>query len=212
MRQGGDLLPLPRGTRLLTPDQRHRLEELLREHVPADATERAHLRRIRDFVGRWDDPFDRRLSVGHLTGSAFIVDPAGRLLLTRHRRLGLWIQLGGHAELERDAGAVALREAVEESGLPDLRFHPSLLDRQGRPRLLDVDVHRIPPRPGEPEHDHLDLRFLLCTDCPERARRQEEESQALEWVALSEARRRCLDDMGRALSRTERLTGRPAVP
>jgi 8-oxo-dGTP pyrophosphatase MutT (NUDIX family) len=162
------------------------------------------------FVHRHDDPFDHRVAEGHITGSAFVLDPSGRLLLTHHRKLGIWVQLGGHAEDERRAADVALREAREESGLPDLVFAPELM-ASGQPRLLDVDVHRIPPRGDRAEHDHLDLRFLLRTARPELIAADLRETKALEWVALAEARARCEAAMGRAFTRIEALLARDGV-
>ena len=183
---------------------REELLELLRAHEPADATERSHRERIEAFVLRHDNPFDRLLPEGHLTGSAFVLDPAGRLLLTHHRKLGIWVQLGGHADGERDASEVAMREVREESGLTDLEFAPWLM-AGGRPLLLDVDVHRIPARRDEPEHDHLDLRFLLRTREPHRIVADARETKALEWVPIAEARRRCEAAMGRAFGRIEQV-------
>ena len=120
--------------------------------------------------------FDRALAVGHVTGSAWVVDRTGRwALLTHHRKIGKWLQFGGHADGERDVRAVALREAREESGIEELRF--------ALPGIYDVDVHRIPARNGEPEHRHYDVRFALFAD---RAARPvvSAESHAVRWVAL----------------------------
>ena len=196
-----------RSARALSPGDRHRLEALLAAHAPDDAEERAHLAAILDFVRRHPDPFDRGIAEGHLTGSAFVVDPAGRLLLTHHRRLGLWLQLGGHAESERRAEEVALREAREESSLPDLAFHPRLLAEDGAPRLLDVDVHVIPAGRGEGEHLHLDLRFALTTLRPEAIVADPRETRALAWLTLDEARRRGAADLARPLRKVAELVG-----
>ncbi len=187
----------------LTADERARLGALLAAHAPADAAEQTHLARVLDFVARHANPFDRTLVEGHLTGSAFVLDPAGRVLLTHHLRLGIWVQLGGHAEQERVAEHVALREAREESGLADLAFDEDLRLADGAPRLLDVDVHRIPARGAEPAHDHLDLRFLLRTRSPERIVADPRETKALAWVTLAEARARGDAGMQRALARLE---------
>ena len=43
-----------------------------------------------------------------------------RVLLTHHRKLDRWLQLGGHADGDRDLARVALKEAEEESGLAGL--------------------------------------------------------------------------------------------
>jgi 8-oxo-dGTP pyrophosphatase MutT (NUDIX family) len=163
------------------------LLESLRRHRPADPAEADDLRHIVAFVERHDDPFDRRIAEGHLTGSAIIVSAAAdRVLLLHHRKLDRWLQPGGHADPGETSGeAVALREAFEETGIAGLTLHPSA------PRPLDVDVHRIPAREGEPAHEHLDLRYLVVS--PERARVAPDlaELHDLRWVAWDE-----LDSLG----------------
>ena len=188
-------------------DARERLELLLEAHVSCDSVEMDSMTRIRTFVAEHSDPFARENVSGHITGSAFVLDPLGRLLLSHHRKLGIWVQLGGHADEERLAHSVALREAQEESGLQDLTFHPDLLFDDASPRLLDVDVHTIPARLDEPEHEHHDLRFLLVTREPDSVRHDFLESHALEWVTLDEAERRCDSGIGRAVGTIRRLVG-----
>src|SRR5262249_23121946 len=90
----------------------------LRAHQPADEREGEMLRRIEDFVREYERCFDRELSIGHLTGSAWIVDKdRSYALLTHHAKLNIWVQLGGHVENDSDMLTAAWREAREESGL-----------------------------------------------------------------------------------------------
>lgn len=97
--------------------------------------------------------YERRRLAGHFTGSAWLVDRAGqRVLLTHHRKLGRWLQLGGHADGDANLAAVALKEAEEESGLADLVVEPV---------IFDLDRHAIPARGDEPEHWHYDVRFVV---------------------------------------------------
>ncbi|QWP75851.1 NUDIX hydrolase [Lysobacter sp. K5869] len=99
------------------------------------------------------DPFRRERLAGHFTGGAWLVDRAGaRVLLTHHRKLGRWLQLGGHADGDRDMAAVALKEAEEESGLSGLSVDAE---------LFDVDRHWIPERRDVPGHWHYDLRYIV---------------------------------------------------
>ena len=105
------------------------------------------------FLASSPDVFERRHPVGHFTGSAWLVSGDGeRVLLTHHRKLGLWLQLGGHADGDADLARVALREAHEESGLVDLRIDPV---------PFDIDRHLIPARRDEPEHWHYDVRYIV---------------------------------------------------
>jgi 8-oxo-dGTP pyrophosphatase MutT (NUDIX family) len=114
---------------------------------------------------------------GHVTGSAWIVSPDRRLtLLTLHRKLGKWLQLGGHADGDEDLLSVALREAREESGLAGIRV--------ARDSVFDVDRHWIPAHGGEPGHWHHDLRFLLEAD-PSQPLTVSSESRELAWVEVS---------------------------
>jgi 8-oxo-dGTP pyrophosphatase MutT (NUDIX family) len=161
--------------------------ESLALHHPSDEEEARDLARIRQFVARHADPFDRTILEGHLTGSALVVSARGeRVLLLHHRKLDRWLQPGGHADPGESAGeAVALREAREETGIEGLRLHPTA------PRPLDVDVHDIPARGAEPAHEHLDLRYLVIAPDSAVAARCQEETNALRWVRWDE-----LDQLG----------------
>lgn len=152
---------------------------LLRAHAatPLDAQEAATTAEMLRFVEAEPLCAERALAFGHLTGSAWIVDPSRRrTLLTHHRKLDKWLQLGGHADGDLDLRAVALREAQEESGLTRLRVASD--------RLFDVDRHWIPPRKSDPGHWHYDLRFLIEAD-PEEPLVVTAESKELAWIELA---------------------------
>lgn len=130
-----------------------------------------------DFVERNPDCFERTLREGHITGSGWIVDRTGtKTLLTHHRKLDLWLQPGGHADGHFDVLAVALKECVEETALPNLC---SVTDR-----IFDIDIHGIPARGEEPAHFHYDVRFLFRNE-GEDDYVVSEESHDLAWVEMS---------------------------
>lgn len=132
------------------------LRELLRLHVSASDREEGDRCGMLRLASELADPLSRREPSAHFTASALVVDAGGtRTCLVQHAKLGRLLQPGGHIE-DDDASVeeAALREAREETGL-EVRLHPDA------PRPLDVDVHRIPERPGEPSHLHLDVRFLV---------------------------------------------------
>ena len=115
---------------------------------------------FRDFLTSAPDVFERSHAVGHFTGSAWLVShDRSRVLLTHHRKLGIWLQLGGHADGDADLMRVALREAEEESGLDGLSIEPA---------IFDLDRHRIPARGAEPEHWHYDVRFVVRSGANEK--------------------------------------------
>lgn len=133
----------------------------------------AHLEQVLEFIDGHADAAVRTNVVGHLTGSALVVDAAReRTLLMLHRKLGRWFQPGGHADGDTNLAAVALREATEETGIEGLRVVVP---------AIDVDIHRVDP-PAEPAHLHLDTRFLVLAPWG-AAEEANEESLALRWVA-----------------------------
>jgi len=156
---------------------------LLRAHAlcVADPHEAAMTADTIRFIETRSDCLLRSCAPGHLTGSAWIVDPARtRTLLTHHLKLDKWLQLGGHADGDGDLLAVAMREAREESGLMRLRAVTS--------SIFDVDRHWIPPRKNDPGHYHYDLRFCIEAD-PAEQLVISGESKDLAWVDLAEVTR-----------------------
>lgn len=128
------------------------------------------------FLASSPDVFERRHPPGHFTGSAWLVSADGRrVLLTHHRKLGRWLQLGGHADGDADLARVALREAEEESGLAGLVVEGG---------IFDLDCHAIPARGAEPEHWHYDVRYVVRATGSE-AFAVGEESLDLAWVDIA---------------------------
>jgi len=143
-----------------------------------DARDHETWSRIAAFVAQHgQQAFSRDPQIGgHVTASAFVLSPDRQaVLLTHHRKLNIWIQLGGHCDGIRDAAFVALKEAYEESGLP--RITPL------SPRVFDIDIHPIPANPAEPAHLHHDIRYLLQAE--DTAFTVSDESHALAWVPLT---------------------------
>ncbi len=126
----------------------------------------------------------------HFTGSVLVANPSlDAVLLTHHAKLGLWLQLGGHADGDVDLAAVALREGQEESGIKEIRFFPlaDIFDSESATQtIFDLDIHKIPARQTEPEHRHYDVRYLALTES-ERPLTLTPESNELRWIPLSDA-------------------------
>jgi 8-oxo-dGTP pyrophosphatase MutT (NUDIX family) len=157
-----------------------RLLKDLERYRPGDEPERASLESIRALLRTAADPFTRLLT-DHVTGSAVVARPSGEaFLLVYHLRLERWLQPGGHVE-DGDASIfeTARREAREETGV-------AALEAPLGARVLDVDVHPIPPRPNRPAHVHFDLRYLLTT-VEESFSVQAEEVRRAGWFSYEEA-------------------------
>lgn len=149
----------------------------LDDYAARHAAESATTAVFRAFMTERPDAASRELASGHLTGGAWLVSTDGRrVLLTHHRKLDRWLQLGGHADGDTDLARVALREAEEESGLADLVVEPA---------IFDLDRHRIPVRGDDPEHWHYDVRYVVRATSGESFV-VSEESHALAWRDIVE--------------------------
>lgn len=152
--------------------------------------EQARVERFTRFVRGMPDCLERSCAVGHVTGAALVVSPdLDRVLLTHHRKLNMWLQLGGHADGEAEVHRVALREAREESGIEEAAFLScgGLLDACGTPLPFDVDIHRIPAHGADPPHEHYDVRYLIGAD-DARPVVVSDESHDVRWLGVDEAR------------------------
>jgi 8-oxo-dGTP pyrophosphatase MutT (NUDIX family) len=175
-----------------------RLRRALLEYAPSDAREAEHRARMLELLLS-PGAFSRaHFLPGHFTASAFVLSPArDALLLILHKKLGLWLQPGGHVEPEDvSLGAAARREVLEEVGIE--------LPAHAEPALFDVDVHTIPPHKLDPAHEHFDVRY--CFVAPQLEFLASSEVVRAEWVPLAGIERRTSD--ASVLRAVEKLRGR----
>lgn len=165
---------------------RQHLNTLLSRYAKRWPAEHELVARFGAFVAAHEDCLLRSCVPGHITSSAWILSADGRAaLLTHHKKLDRWLQLGGHVDGDACIEQACLREAQEESGMQTFTFLPWA----GAELVpLDLDVHVIPARKQDPEHDHWDVRFLLQA-APAQQLVLSEESNQLQWVPLAELSR-----------------------
>lgn len=125
-----------------------------------------------------DDPLSQEFDPIHVTGSGIVVGPRGVVML-KHKRLGIWLQPGGHVDPGENPWDAALRESAEETGLEVSFAGP--IDADGVPELIHLDVHA-----GGRGHTHLDLRYLIDGGSADPAP-PEGESQEIDWFSWDEA-------------------------
>lgn len=172
------------------------VRRIVTAHRPADERERASKRRFLEELDRLAHPCEEAADPVHVTASAVVVGRRGTVLHL-HRRLGRWMQPGGHVDPGEAPWEAALREAQEETGLE--LSHP-----EGGPRLVHLDVH-----PAAAGHTHLDLRYLLigpdAEPCPPPG-----ESPHVRWYGWDEAQAIADESLRGALSRARRAWERAA--
>lgn len=133
-------------------------------------------RRMRELLDTRPDPLERHERPGHITGSALVVHAdLERTLVLLHTKLQIWVQPGGHADGNANLAGVALREAIEETGIEGLKVWSV---------PVDLDIHEVDP-PKEDPHLHYDVRFVV--QAPANAIVDaNHESQDQRWVRPNE--------------------------
>ena len=160
-------------------DFRAPLCKALQKYAESHPEQKITADRMLDFVRSTPHCFERSHAAGHMTGSAWLLNPAGdKALLTLHHNLQRWMQTGGHADGDPDTLRVALKEAEEESGITGIVPISE--------EIFDIDIHLIPARPakGEPAHYHYDVRYLLRAPHEQYAISHESDDLAL-WSAAA---------------------------
>lgn len=151
---------------------------------PVDEREANSLALTLDRLTWPGDPFSESDSDHHVTASAFVVSSRG-VILHLHRRLGIWVQPGGHVDAGESPAVASLRETYEETGLVVRHVEP--------PLLFHVDVH-----PGPKGHTHYDLRYVLLSE-PLDPSPPDHESPEVYWFDFDEAPRRAEPTLSAAL-------------
>ncbi len=151
------------------------LRERLLLMTPVDAREADSLARTLDRLTWPGDPYAEHDHDHHVTASAFVISHRG-VILHRHRRLGIWVQPGGHVDSGESPEAACVRETFEETGLAARHLDPVA--------LFHVDVH-----PGPKGHTHYDLRYVLRSS-PLDPQPPEGESPDVFWFAFDGALKR----------------------
>jgi 8-oxo-dGTP pyrophosphatase MutT (NUDIX family)/predicted N-acetyltransferase YhbS len=150
------------------------IDDLLTRRPAVDGRETASIARFRTELEGRIQPCSETADSTHVTASAIVVGPRG-VVLHKHKRLGIWLQPGGHIDDGESPGDAAVRECFEETGLRAEHF-------SGKAELVHVDAHD-----GPRGHFHLDLRFLLAAPdhdpCP-----PEGESPDARWWSFDELR------------------------
>ncbi|HEY1828916.1 MAG TPA: NUDIX domain-containing protein [Acidimicrobiales bacterium] len=160
------------------------LRDLVAVHQPMSEREAAAQARFLAELDRLIDPCDEHADPVHVTASALVVGRRGTVL-HRHKRLGRWMQPGGHIDPGETPPLAAQREATEELGL-------SVEHVSDGPLLIHLDVHE-----AALGHTHLDLRYLLVGEDADPAPPPGESPDAA-WFEWEEAR--AMDDVDDALA------------
>ncbi len=154
------------------------IQSQLKAYHSADPLQLMLKKQILEFLElHGEGAFFRETLSGHITGSAWVLDAESRseTLLVHHRKLGRWLQPGGHSDGDTQTERVAARELSEETGVVVVP----------QPGIFDLDTHAIPWHKDVPPHLHFDIRYLFLV--PRASSVQcSEESHEVQWFKLSQ--------------------------
>ena len=154
------------------------LEKKLNQYLALYPNENEKINRMIHLLKTDSNCFENNNWNGHFTGSAWVIDKTHQwVLMTHHRKLNLWLQLGGHADGNTNLLDVAINEIKEESGLTQLNIVSH--------RIFDLDIHEIPSYNNMPKHYHYDIRFLLEVERDKEKIIVSHESYDVAWVHKS---------------------------
>ena len=159
----------------------------LKSYRASDIQETDNVAKTIEFLSNTGKPFDRETLEGHIVGSAFVLNKdKTKVLLTHHKKLNKWLQLGGHSDGNDNTPQVALREAIEESGIHNMVFTND--------EIADVDVQIIPENEKKriPPHVHYDVWYFLQAETEDFT--ISDESNTLKWFSMKELNDLYLDD------------------
>ena len=174
------------------------LRQLLKTYIQKNPYEVNAIKML-NFFNNHSGCFEKDYLPGHFTGSAWIISPdKNKILMTHHKKLNMWLQLGGHADGQKDLKLVAIKEAREESGFNNF----SILSEE----IFDLDIHKIESMNEEPEHLHYDVRFLLEADPNEQNIIISEESYDVKWIHLDDVlNHNSEESISRMVEKTKKL-------
>lgn len=177
---------------------RNKILKLLNEYKPIDLEDKQQQEEIISFVNKNEKCFERELEIGHITGSAWIIDNNyNSILLNNHKKLNTWMQFGGHADGENDILEVTKKEVFEETGL---KFISLIYDG-----IFNLDVHEIPQFKDIAPHKHYDIQFLFSTDISAKIEINFEESNEIKWVKIEDVNQYTTDPAAQKMLRKVKL-------
>jgi len=156
---------------------------LFDEHVPVNEQEKIDKELILSFIDKNEDSLERGNLAAHVTASAFVVNKSmDKILFVYHKIYNSWSWVGGHNDGDPDLLKVAIKEAMEETGITEVQPYSD--------SIFTIDVIYVPNhiKRGQyvPDHLHLNAAFLLVADDKQALIVNEAETNGVRWFRLSE--------------------------
>ncbi|MSS07619.1 NUDIX hydrolase [Clostridium sp. WB02_MRS01] len=160
-----------------------KFRKTVEDFLPYNEQEERDKEMLLQYLSSGESIFFRESLGTHMSASAWVVNRAhDKVLMAYHNIYNSWAWTGGHADGETDLLKVAVREAMEETGIRTVR--PVIEDIFSL-EVLTVDGHE---KKGTyvSSHLHLNVTYLLEADDREILHKKEDENSAVGWFPVEE--------------------------
>lgn len=163
----------------------------IQNYLPVNEQETADRNVILDLISVYGQKLlSRENSAVHVSSSGFIVNQTlTKTLVIYHNIYKAWTWTGGHADGEPNLLNVALKEAMEETGLCQIR---SLLEQPAVLDILNVPAH-IKNGKYISTHLHISVGYLLVADENQPISIKADENSGVQWIMLSDLFKYCVE-------------------
>lgn len=155
----------------------------IKKYVPYNEQEENDKTLIINAINTYDNLLSRENTIAHITSSGYIVNKERtKVLMVHHNIYKTWAWTGGHADGDDDLLHVAIKEAVEETGIKN--FTPVSEE------ILSLDVlpviGHIKRGKYVSAHLHLSVAYLLEASEDEELIVKEDENSGVKWIPIDE--------------------------
>ncbi|MBW4844544.1 MAG: NUDIX hydrolase [Lachnospiraceae bacterium] len=160
-----------------------KFRKTVEDFLPYNEQEERDKEMLLQYLSSGESIFFRESLGAHMSASAWVVNRAhDKVLMAYHNIYNSWAWTGGHADGETDLLKVAVREAMEETGIRTVR---PVTDDIFSLEVLTVDGHE---KKGTyvSSHLHLNVTYLLEADDREVLHKKEDENSAVGWFPVEE--------------------------
>ena len=160
-----------------------KIKELLENYIPYNEQEKNDKEMMLDYINTYEDVLTRDNRVCHFTASSWIVNKERtKILMIYHKIYDSWAWTGGHCDGDSDMLHVAVKEAIEETGVENFKV---LSDGIFGIEIVSVDGH-VKRGKYVPTHLHLNISYLLEADEHDALRIKEDENSGVKWIDINE--------------------------
>lgn len=155
----------------------------IEKYIPSNLQEESDKNIILDYIERYDNVLLRENKIAHITSSGLVLNRSlDKVLMVHHNIYNTWSWTGGHADGEKNTLKVAIKEAVEETGVNDIF---PLTENIVSLDILPVYGH-IKKGKYVSAHIHLSISYVLIANEEDTLVVKEDENSGVKWIKVSE--------------------------